>query len=264
MNLCFSTLGCTESSMDEIIATAERFGICGLEIRGVGGVMKNALIPDFAPDAIADTRARFADKGLKPIVVGTSCAFHSPEKSASAAKAGRESIDIAAALGAPYIRVFGNNLVGDREECTARVIEGIRDLCLYAAERGVTVLLEVHGDFNTVRTLTPIVTALGHMDSFGLIWDVAHSHRVYHDNWREFYTAMRPYVRHVHLKDVRDADNTLVLPGEGNIPLLPIVRALLADGYAGYFSLEWEKKWHPELDDIEVALDRYVKLMAQI
>ena len=37
MNLCFSTLGCTESSMDEIIATAERFGICGLEIRGVGG-----------------------------------------------------------------------------------------------------------------------------------------------------------------------------------------------------------------------------------
>lgn len=264
MNLCFSTLGCTESSMDEIMALAARFGIGRLEIRGVGGVMSNASIPDFAPDAVEKTRARLEDNGLKPVVLGTSCAFHSEEKLNAAVREGRESIDIAAALGVPYIRVFGNKLVGDRDECTARVISGIRDLCLYAADKGVTVLLEVHGDFNTVETLTPIVTALGGNKSFGLVWDVAHSHRVYHDGWREFYSAMRPYIRHVHIKDVRDADNALVLTGEGDIPIIDIVRALLADGYAGYFSLEWEKKWHPELDSLDVALEHYTQLMAQI
>ena len=264
MNLCFSTLGCTESSMDEIIAIAERFGICGLEIRGVGGVMSNAQIPDFAPDRIALTKSRLADAGLRPIVVGTSCAFHNEKKLHAAAKEGRESIDIAAALGAPYIRVFGNNLVGDPEECTAGVIAGIRDLCMYGAERGVTVLLEVHGDFNRVETLGPIVDALGHMDSFGLIWDIAHSHRVYHRDWREFYHAMRPYIRHIHVKDVRDADDALVLTGKGDIPILDVIRTLISDGYSGYFSLEWEKKWHPELDSIDVALEHYTRLMSQI
>ena len=264
MNLCFSTLGCTESSLNEIIATAGRFGIGGLEIRGIDGVLNNALIPDFAPERMEQTKSALSVAGLRPIVVGTSCAFHNEKKAEAAAKEGRESIDIAAALGAPYIRVFGNNLVGDPEKCTAEVIVGIRDLCLYASTRGVTVLLEVHGDFNRVETLTPIVEALGGMQSFGLIWDVAHSHRVYHEGWREFYAAMRPYIKHIHLKDVRDADNALVLTGKGDIPIADIVRTLLSDGYSGHFSLEWEKKWHPELDSMEVALEHYTRLMAQI
>ena len=36
---------------------------------------------------------------------------------------------------------------------------------------------------------------------------------------------------------------------------------MLEDGYDGFFSLEWEKKWHPELPPVEDALERYVRLM---
>jgi len=32
-------------------------------------------------------------------------------------------------------------------------------------------------------------------------------------------------------------------------------------GYEGYFSLEWEKKWHPELPVIEDALDALVEVL---
>lgn len=32
----------------------------------------------------------------------------------------------------------------------------------------------------------------------------------------------------------------------------------------GYMSLEWEKKWHPELQDEEVIYSQYVKLMKSI
>ena len=35
---------------------------------------------------------------------------------------------------------------------------------------------------------------------------------------------------------------------------------LLSDGYKGAFSLEWEKKWHPELPPVETALERFVSL----
>lgn len=37
----------------------------------------------------------------------------------------------------------------------------------------------------------------------------------------------------------------LCLIGEGVIPIKEIVKTLESDGYSGYMSLEWEKKWHP-------------------
>ena len=40
--------------------------------------------------------------------------------------------------------------------------------------------------------------------------------------------------------------------------------SLLADGYAGYFSLEWEKMWHPDLRDLEEELPRFVSFMREI
>jgi hypothetical protein len=39
------------------------------------------------------------------------------------------------------------------------------------------------------------------------------------------------------------------------------VDRLLADGYDGYFSLEWEKKWHPEIGNIEPAMDAICKIL---
>ena len=34
-----------------------------------------------------------------------------------------------------------------------------------------------------------------------------------------------------------------------------------ADGYQGYYSLEWEKTWHPELEEPEIAFPAYVDWM---
>ena len=174
---------------------------------------------------------------------------------------GKECIEIAARLGFPFIRVFGNNITEDRDECIMRVTNGIMELCKSASDKGVSVLLEVHGDFNTAEALSPIVTALKDVKNFGLIWDLAHTHRVYHENWLDFYKEMKPYIRHVHIKDICDATDKLCHVGEGNIPITDIVNTLLDEGYDGYFSLEWERKWHPELDCIEEALDRFCKAM---
>ena len=126
------------------------------------------------------------------------------------------------------------------------------------------VLLEVHGDFNTIETVGAVIEACKEHACFGILWDVEHSDRAYADNWEPFYQVIRPYVRHIHMKDhVRNADGTftLCLPGEGDIPMGPITKALEKDGFDGYYSLEWEKKWHPELPDPDVALPVYLKLM---
>ena len=34
---------------------------------------------------------------------------------------------------------------------------------------------------------------------------------------------------------------------------------LLADGYDGYFALEWEKKWHPDLQEPELEYPHFIE-----
>lgn len=261
MKLCFSTLGCTEMSVEEIAALANSYNIGGVEIRGISGVLNNAEIEAFLPENRERTEELFRRSGITPAVLGTSCAFHRAERLESTIEEGRISIGIAEALGIKSIRVFGDRLLPDDPDCTKRLIYGLSVLC--GISDRVDVLLEVHGDFNTVEALRPVIEAMGSVKNFGLIWDIGHTHRSYGENWREFYGFARPYIRHIHIKDASDAQKALTLIGKGDIPIVPIVKALIADGYDGYFSLEWEKKWHPELPDMTCALDSFVGVMSR-
>ena len=262
MKLCFSTLGCSEMSLDEIFALSSDFDIHAIEIRGIGGVLDNSKISAFAPESANDTKNAFIDSGIAPIVLGTSCAFHNKEKLGGAINEGLEAIKIAESLGIPYIRVFGDKLIeGDELGCTERLINGIKTICESATR--TSVLLEVHGNYNTEAALSPVLDGLKDIKNFGIIWDIEHTQDTYGENWIEFYRFVRPYLKHVHIKD-RTAENQLVLIGDGIVPIVPIAKQLLSDGYDGYFSLEWEKKWHPELPNIRTALDSFVKVMNEV
>ena len=251
--LCFSTLGCSDDTLDEIFALCKKFGIENVEIRGICGELNNCKISDFAPEKVAATAEKFKNAGITPAILGTSCEFHKEEKFEAAVAEGKASIEIAAKLGAKGIRVFGNRIVAPEAETYARVIRGLKILCEYAKDRGVDVLLETHGDYNSVETLSPIVDALKGEPRFGMIWDIEHTDSA---KYAEFYDFAKPFIRHVHIKDSGEKGLTLV--GEGNLPIKPIVEMMLGSSYDGLFSLEWEKKWHPELPDIDTALEKFV------
>jgi sugar phosphate isomerase/epimerase len=259
MKLCFSTLGCSDRDLEQIIALADNYGIKNLEFRGVGGVIDNAKIEAFLPKNEADSKRKLADSGISPAVLGASSYFHDEANYDAAIADGIASIDIAQRFGIKYIRVFGDRIAD--ENSVARVISGLKTLTEYAKDAGVTVLLETHGEFNNVEALKPIIDAMSNTDAFGLIWDIQHTHRFYGKNCEEFYAFAKPYVRHVHVKDFSDANKALCNIGNGDIPIREIVDRLVADGYDGCFSLEWEKRWHPELSDIEQALEDFVRIM---
>ena len=260
MKLCFSTLGCHDYSLDEIIALAKKYSRDALEIRGIGGVMDNFAIPEFSAEEAASTKRRLAEAGISILSLGTSCAFHDIEKRCAMIESAKGQILIAERMGVPCIRVFGNNLTEDREACFVRVGTALAELADFAAAHGVTVLLEIHGDYNSIETVAPLLKIVGDRPGFGIIWDIAHSDGVYGAEWPEFYEFIRPYMRHVHLKDHKEG--TLTLPGDGNLPIRQVYDRLTADGYDGYFSLEWERKWHPEIGDIEPALDRLCDILS--
>ena len=55
----------------------------------------------------------------------------------------------------------------------------------------------------------------------------------------------------------------LVPLGEGEVPVREIIGLLAAGGYGGYFSVEWEKYWHPEIEEPEIALPQHLKVLEE-
>ena len=258
MKLCYSTLGCTEYSLTEALKLARRFDIPMLELRGLCGEVNIRKMQELLSENRVDTKERFREYGVDPLILGTSCSFHDQAKFDDFIAEGIYAIDAARDIGFRGIRVFGNNIKGDENECLDRIARGISALCEYALDKGVDVLLETHGDVNTAERLSKVAETCSKYENFGFIWDVCHTRLTYGENWRTFCDDFRELIRHVHIKDV--TPDGLVLPGAGTLPLREMAEYLTENGYDGAFSLEWERKWHPELPPIEDALEALLEI----
>ena len=266
MKLAFSPLGCPDWKWEQILQLAQSCGVEGIEIRGVEGHMQAEEIPIFSPAHQEQTKQTLAEAGLVLTDFGTSAAFHNAGCAEEGDRECKTAIDLCSRMGIRAIRIFGDQLPDPAHprKTISMVGESILELCAYAAPRGVDILLEIHGDFRTIETVSPLLSICKGRPNFGIIWDVEHSDRTYGEQWRPFYETIRGFVRHVHIKDhipTREGDFLLCPVGEGVIPIKAIVSALEADGYSGYYSLEWEKKWHPELADLDVILPAYCSYM---
>jgi len=96
-----------------------------------------------------------------------------------------------------------------------------------------------------------------------LVWDVVNMWSVTKESPLNVYTQLKPYIKHTHIKDAKMVDNKpqYVLLGKGDTPILQAVDLLYKDGFKGFYSFEWEKLWHPDIADPELALADYSRLM---
>ncbi len=250
--LSFSTLGCPALSFDEILKTAKKHGLRHIELRGILEHVATDTIPELFAEHREQTAGKLRDAGMDICVLGCSATFHKGEDAALRECA--YAIEAAKALSVPYIRVFGDRY--DDEQMLATVVTGLRMVCAMAKDSGVRVLLETHGNLTTTKKLQVLFDCV---DGLGLIWDVEHTHNAGEDEYA-FVKAMLPHICHVHFKNVK-LDGSLCLASEGRIPLRQTAEMLCALGYQGLFSLEWEKRWHPELAEIGHALRDYTKLL---
>jgi sugar phosphate isomerase/epimerase len=97
------------------------------------------------------------------------------------------------------------------------------------------------------------------------VWDSHHPHRM-GERPAEIYQNIGRRTLLAQVKDARRADARedgwqLVLLGEGEVPVREMLRLLAAGGYEGWISVEWEKRWHPEIEDPQVALPQHLKLL---
>ncbi|MGH7896940.1 MAG: sugar phosphate isomerase/epimerase family protein [Candidatus Binatia bacterium] len=267
MKLAFSTLGCPRWSLEQVIRAALRFGYAGVELRCLDGEVDLLRLPEFQPGEIADTRARFEHHALEVSCVDTSACFHAVDGTIR-----RENVDVAtrygelaAALGSPLIRVFPNEVPegSSREETGHRIAESLHAL----AERlppEVTVALETHGDFATGAAVADIVRLADH-PAVGIVWDAANTTAA-GEPVAAAADAVTSRLVHVHLRDARPVAGQRfwqpVLAGRGLVPFDQVIAALDRIGYARAVSFEWEKFWHPEIEEPEIALEDFTRSVA--
>ena len=168
--------------------------------------------------------------------------------------------DLAAELGAPAIRVFGDTIQpGASQEATRSwIAESIHRLAEATCRNGIDVWLETHGDFCTAGETAAILSESGSRH-VGVVWDPVNSFISTDENPTEAAQRLETAIRHVHVKDFQRTWDGFryVLTGEGEFPLDDVVSALRQLHYDRFLAFEWEKKWHPELADASVALPHF-------
>lgn len=268
--LGFSTLGCPGWSWTKVLDFAAGHDFAAVELRGLQETMDLPQRPEFAPARIHDSRRQLTDRGLVVSCLGSSANMHEMDAAKRAVQLdeARRFIDLAQALGAPYVRVFGNKYVEGviREAMLAHIAGGLRELGEYARGKGVTVLIESHGDFTDSPALLAILQKAG-STGVGLLWDAHHTFVSGKEQPEDTVRQLGRYIRHTHLKDSVAAgpngdDRRYVLTGTGDVPVRRQVEALAKIGYRGYYSFEWEKRWHPEIEEPEVAIAQFATVVS--
>lgn len=243
--IAFSTLGCPAWNLDQILRAATDCGYDAVELRGYLDQMDLPRAQPFTPENRVATRRRFEDAG-----VAVCCVSSSGIVAQGNTDHVRAHAELARDLDCPLVRIFG----GERTE---RSVENLRAFGDAAAEAGVALVLETHDAFSTGATVAALLAEADHPAVFSL-WDLHHPYRQ-GEAPEDTHSLLRPTLRHVHAKDSRDGAYTL--PGDGDIPLVPMLDALVASGYDGPVSVEWEKRWHPEIADPEIALPAYAAFL---
>jgi len=266
--LGFSTLGCPTWPWPQILDFAAEHQFASIELRGILTNMDLTQVPELAPEHLAEAKRQLSAHGLAVSCLGASAHMHEMDEVKHAAQVdeARRFIDLAEALGAPYVRVFGNEYVPGvpRDKMLAHIASALRELGDYARRKGVTVIVESHGDFTDSPALLEILQRAD-SPNVALLWDAHHTFVSGKEQPEDTVRQLGRYIRHTHLKDSVPAgnDRRYVLTGTGEVPVKRQIAALVKIGYRGFYSFEWEKRWHPEIEEPSVALAQYANVAAR-
>jgi len=269
--MAFSTLGCPAWEWKKILEFAQQHGFAAIELRGLQGNMDLPSNSIFAADRIGQTKKEISAVQLRIACVSSSANlyFEDAARREKELADARRFIDLAAALQAPYVRVFGGKTESDKapvpdQETKTRVAAGLRELGEYAGPHGVTVIIESHDHFTSSATLKDVMKA-ANSEHVGLLWDAHHTFATSNEDPEFTVKELGPWIRHTHLKDSTGSgeNRKYVLTGRGNVPVQRQIESLQKFGYKGFYCFEWEKVWHPDLEDPEIAIADYAHVVGQ-
>jgi sugar phosphate isomerase/epimerase len=260
--LAFSTLAFPGTTLARAAALGREYGYQGIELRLIDGEL---IDPSMPASARATVRQTVAAAGLPIIAVDSSIKLTGDNPGPEL----NRFLELASDWECPLVRVFGGSLSDDewlrhrQLAAAARVLEAAIPLAEWA---GVAIGVETHDAFSSAAQVAELL-ALVDSPCVGAVWDSHHPHRL-GERPSDVYDLLARRLLLAQVKDARRAAGgapdawQLTLLGQGEVPVREMLDLLTAGGYQGWISVEWEKHWHPEIEDPELALPQHLELLS--
>lgn len=279
VKVAFSTVACPDWTLDRVAAAASRWGFQGVELRTFGWA-GTRLACEPALTSGAKVRRMFGEAGVEIAGVGTGVRFDEPvfppvighaisdtNKSVVAAK---RTIEIAHAIGAPYVRVFG--FEPGRREKFARFQQRVAGRIALAADAArnmdVTVVVENAGIFAGAQALKDLLDEIEASHSSIRVracYNLANAVKA-GDDLAQGIDILGSKLVTARVKDL-NASGMPVPLGAGTLPVREFVRAVAHSRSARWLVFEWDKLWLPELSGADEvmpgAASSFVRMVAE-
>lgn len=183
---------------------------------------------------------KIADSGLINCGLGSGCRYDSPDEGKL-----RESIErtkallqLSADLGAPGLKVFGNNFHEDqgisKEATIEQVGKAVKECARTANDLGVELRFEMHGDFSPPEHCLKVLE-LADEPSLCLIYN-SDRRDVVDGSVAQTIARVRKFVKHIHMHDIVDPE----------YPHQEMLRIFKDSGYDGFAVAEIQASSDPE------------------
>jgi sugar phosphate isomerase/epimerase len=206
MKMSFSTLGCPDWTLDQIVGRACEYGFDGIAFRGLNGELDLTRVDEFSPSRRRHTLSLIKRAGLvcNMLLTSTRVMLTDPVELAASLRNAKAHIDLAADMESPAVRIFGGAILSglSHAAAVARAGECLRELGRHAEGKGVKVLFETHDDWVRPDLVRRVIEHANHPD-VRVLWDVHHPYRIAEIPIAEVWNALGPWIESVDIKDSR-------------------------------------------------------------
>jgi sugar phosphate isomerase/epimerase len=263
--LTASTLGAPDDDLDTVVDALAHSRVTDVELRLSGGQI---IDPAMTGREAADVGSRFDAAGIRVSGIASYVRVASDAGDEMVVGALAGALRLAAALGAPVVRVFPGapthpsdyasvpelreeqGVVDDR---AARRLDAVAGLC---GDLGVHPVLETHDSHPRSEDILRILRRVE--GPVGAVWDLMHPWRV-GESLGTTWANLEPWIAHdrgsVQVKDaLLPGDATPVEIGRGSVPTAEFGELLRRARFDGIVCLEWERTWYPQALPLREAL----------
>lgn len=258
MKFAFSTLGCPDWTFNEMVSTAKDLDYSAIEIRGIENEVFAPFAKPFSKDNLEKTKSLLKDKKLEISCLATGACVGNTAYIESAFGEATVYTDLAEKLGVKFIRVMITNKPQPEDTDFEGAINAYQRICDYAKAKGITPLIETNGILSDSSKMKEFMVKTNRENS-GVLWDIHHPYRFFNESVEQTFENIGEYVKYVHVKDsvMENEKVKYRILGQGDIPFKKAIELLNEKKYDSFVTLEWVKRWCPDLEDAGIVFSSF-------
>ena len=261
MKLSYTTLACPAWTIDRVIEFAVASRYDAIDFRGYLDVVEVIESPHFQGESLREIARRVKDAGLEVSCLSSSVSMTTPTEATRAEQLDkmRRYAELCKAFDCRQVRIFGG-ATKDIADPIATAAETLVKASEIARDAEILFAVETHDNWTNTEMLRSALRAAGEPEGIGLLWDLQHPWYFSGEEPEVSAKNLAGKVCNTHWKDLvrlPEGKYRLCPVGKGELPIDRLYAALRSIGYDGWFTLEWEKRWHPEIEEPEVVIPAF-------